>query len=311
MSADPPSESSVTYEQLQDIEDEFEELELELLRQQAKLSKPLFAKRAELVADIPNFWPLVMEQSPCEIDEFIQPSDAALLLGSLRSLSVDRFELPDGGDPRSIAIRFDFADNDHFHDTTLEKKFWWRRAKNGWSGLVSEPVDIRWKSAEKDLTGGLVSLARKVWDDHQAKQESDAKKKLKEVMNKTGLGGVSFFAWFAFRGRAISAQESDEAAEAARQARQQGRQVDDDTDSESDEYEDDLEVFPMADDVAVAIAEDLWPSAIKYFIQAQEQEAMSDAAFESDGDVSAEHEEEVEDEAGGEERPKKRRRNGE
>ncbi|RCI07465.1 hypothetical protein L249_4570 [Ophiocordyceps polyrhachis-furcata BCC 54312] len=305
------TESHVTYDQLQDLEDDFEEVELELIRQQAKLSQPLYAKRAKLVADIPNFWPLVFEQSPSDIDEYIQPSDAALLLGSLRSLSVDRFELP-GGDPRNIAIRFDFAENDHFYDQTIEKKFWWRRAKDGWTGLVSEPVDIDWKSPDKDLTGGMLALARKIWEEDgkaKNKTESDAKKQLKEQMNKTGLGGVSFFAWFGFRGRDISADESREATEAERQKRQArdaGKQVDDDDDDDKDddvedEYE--YEVFPTADDLALAIAEDLWPGATKYFIQAQEQDAMSDAGFESGGG-------EMSDDDDDDDRQKKRRRNG-
>ncbi|RDA89994.1 hypothetical protein CP533_2683 [Ophiocordyceps camponoti-saundersi (nom. inval.)] len=305
-------ESPVTYEQLQDLEDDFEEVELELIRQQAKLSEPLYAKRAKLVADIPNFWPLVFEQSPSDIDEYIQPSDAALLLGSLRSLSVDRFELPDG-DPRSISIRFDFGENDHFNNKTIEKKFWWRRAKDGWTGLVSEPVDIDWKSPDKDLTCGMLALARKIWvEDHDSggktknKDESDAKKQLREHMNKTGLGGVSFFAWFGFRGRDISAQESCEATEAERKkrkARDDGKEVEDEADDDDDDVEDEYEyeVFPTADDLALAIAEDLWPGATKYFIQAQEQDAMSDAGFESDGEMSDD---------GEDERQKKRRRNG-
>ncbi|PHH79002.1 hypothetical protein CDD80_5855 [Ophiocordyceps camponoti-rufipedis] len=312
--ASAPVESAVTYEQLQDLQDEFEEADVELLRVQDKLSKGLFAKRAKLVADIPNFWPLVFEQSPSDIDEYIQPSDAALLLGSLRSLSVERFELPDG-DPRSLSIRFDFADNDHFHDKSLEKKFWWRRAKDGWSGLVSEPVDIRWKSPEKDLTGGMLSLVRKIWEEDRSGvdsgSETEAKKELKQLMNRTGLGGVSFFAWFGFRGRPISAEESREATDMERekrQARKNGQRSDEaDTDSDDSQDEYELEIFPLAEDVALAIAEDLWPGATNYFIQAQEQEAMSDTAFESDDDDDMS----VEDDDDDHERNTKRRRNGE
>ncbi|KAF4509682.1 hypothetical protein G6O67_003826 [Ophiocordyceps sinensis] len=284
-------DTPIFYEQLEDLEYDFEDVEMELLRQQAKLTKDLYAKREKLVADIPNFWPLVFEQSPPDIDEYIQPSDAALLLGSLKSLSVDRFELP-GGDPRSVVIKFEFFENDHFENTTLEKKFWYRRAKDGWAGLVSEPVDIQWK-ADKDLTGGMLGLARKVWEEEKAGKtdETEAKKKLKEQMDSTGLGGVSFFAWFGFRGRDVSAEEDREAfkiEQERRQARKEGKEVedeedDDDDDDDDDEYE--LEIFPTADDLAVAISEDLWPGAIKYFTQAQEQDAMSDMDFESDEDM--------------------------
>lgn len=50
------------------------------VRQQYALSKPLYARRAELLTKIPNFWPLVLEQAPMDIDEYIQPSDSAILL---------------------------------------------------------------------------------------------------------------------------------------------------------------------------------------------------------------------------------------
>ncbi|KAM4056058.1 nucleosome assembly protein (NAP) domain-containing protein [Hirsutella rhossiliensis] len=297
-------DTPISYEQLEDLEDDFEEVELELLRQQAKLTKDLYAKREKLVADIPHFWPLVFEQSPPDIDEYIQPSDAALLLGSLQSLSVERFELP-AGDPRSIAIKFEFSENDHFENTTLEKRFSWRRAKDGWEGLVSEPVDIKWK-ADKDLTGGMLGLARKVWEEEKAGKtgETEAKKKLKEQMDGTGLGGMSFFAWFGFRGRDVSADEDREAykvQQERRQARKEGKEVeieDEDGDDDDDDEEYEFEIFPTADDLAVAIAEDLWPGAVKYFIQAQEQDAMSDMDFESDEDEDM-------DDAGGEKQKEK------
>ncbi|KAJ6438635.1 NAP family protein [Purpureocillium lavendulum] len=302
---------SVSYEQLEDLEEDFEDVELELLRQQAKLSKDLYAKREKIVAGIPNFWPLVFEQSPPEIDEYIQPGDSALLMGALKSLSVERFELPNG-DPRSLAIKFEFSENEHFENTTLEKKFWWREAKDGWAGLVSEPVDIKWKSADKDLTGGALALVKQVYEDDKAGkagEETEAKKKLRELLENTGIGGTSFFAFFGFRGRNISAEESVEATKVAqekRKARKEGKEVevkeDEDEDDEDDDDEYELEIFPTADDLAVCIAEDLWPGAIKYFIQAQEQDALSDMDFESDDD------DEDMEEADGEDKPPQKKR---
>ncbi|POR37682.1 Putative nucleosome assembly protein C36B7.08c, partial [Tolypocladium paradoxum] len=298
----------IAYEQLEDIEDDFEEAELELLRLQNKLTESLYVKREKVISQIPNFWPLVFEQSPADIDEYIQPSDAALLLGSIKSLSVERFELPQGH-PRSIAIKFEFNENEFFENTVLEKKFWWRRAKDGWAGLVSEPVDIKWK-ADKDLTGGLLALARKVWEEEQAgkTEETEAKKELKERMAKTGMGGVSFFAWFGFRGRNITPEEDREAAkeeQERRQARKEGKEVevkDEDEEDEGDDDEYELEIFPTADDLAVAIAEDLWPGAIKYFTEAQEQDDLSDVGFESDDD------EEMEEPDGEDNPPQKKRK---
>ncbi|PHH82115.1 hypothetical protein CDD82_6939 [Ophiocordyceps australis] len=306
----PEPESSVSYEMLEDLENEFQQVELDLIRHQAKLSNDLYAKREKIVAEIARFWPLVFEASPPDIDEYIQPSDAALLLGNLKSLSVERFELQNG-DPRSIAIRFEFGDNEHFEDKVLEKKFWWRHAKDGWSGLVSEPIDIKWKSEAKDLTGGMLGLARRVWQEDCAGKkevETEAKKQLKDKMSRTGLGGVSFFAWFGFRGRDVSAAENTKALKAEqekRQARKEGKAKDQDENDghDQDAHQDDeynLEIFPTADDLAIAIAEDLWPNAIKYFTQAQEQDVASDAWFESDGGEEEQDEANGQDEDGDE-----------
>jgi hypothetical protein len=263
------------------------------VRQQYTLSKPLYAKRAELLAKIPNFWALVLEQAPMDIDEYIQPSDSAILLTSLKTLSVSRFELDADekkGDPRNIAIRFEFAENEHFEDTVLEKKFWWRQSKDGFSGLVSEPVEIRWKKG-KDLTDGLLGLVKAVYDEQRAKPKQDAKDKkdkveltdkqkaLKEKIDKTGMGGVSFFAWFGYIGEYVSAEESRESIEEEkedRRKRKAGEKVakddedeemedDDEDEDDEDEEDDDLDIFPMGDAVAMAIADDLWPGALKYF----------------------------------------------
>ncbi|KAL6891002.1 nucleosome assembly protein [Trichoderma longibrachiatum] len=284
-------DGAVFYEQLENLEDEFEEVELELLRQQAKLTKDLYAKRAKVIAQIPSFWPLVFEQAPPDIDEYVQPTDSAVLLSSLVDLSVERFELPDG-DPRSIAIKFEFSENEYFENKVLEKKFWWRRNKDGWAGLVSEPVKINWKPG-KDLTSGLLDLVYQVWEDDKAGKgdDTEAKKKLREQMESTGLDGVSFFAWFGFRGLSISEEENQAAVkeeQAKRQARKEGKPVEDedeedDEDDDEDEYE--MEIFPTADDLAVCIAEDLWPGAIKYFLTAQEMDGQSDLSFESDEEM--------------------------
>lgn len=230
----------------------------------------------------------MLEQAPMDIDEYIQPSDSAILLSSLKNLSVSRFELDadeKNGDPRSIAIRFEFAENEHFEDTVLEKKFWWRQSKDGFAGLVSEPVEIKWKPG-KDLTEGLLSLAKAVYDEQVAKPKvenkdkkakvvlTDKQKALKEKIDQTGMGGVSFFAWFGYIGEYISAEESKQAIEEEREERRKrkaGEPVPKDEDEEmeddddDEELEDDLDIFPTGDAVAMAIADDLWPGALKYF----------------------------------------------
>ncbi|KAK4250697.1 nucleosome assembly protein [Corynascus novoguineensis] len=320
-------EAQISYEELSDLEQEFDDVETEIIRQQYALSKPLYTRRAELLAKIPNFWPLVLEQAPMDIDEYIQPSDSAILLSSLKNLSVSRFELDadeKNGDPRSIAIRFEFAENEHFEDTVLEKKFWWRQSKDGFAGLVSEPVEIKWKPG-KDLTEGLLSLAKAVYDEQVAKPKvenkdkkakvvlTDKQKALKEKIDQTGMGGVSFFAWFGYIGEYISAEESKQAIEEEREERRKrkaGEPVPKDEDEEmeddddDEELEDDLDIFPTGDAVAMAIADDLWPGALKYFIQAQEQDGMSELDFETD----EEDEDDDDEEEAGASRPQKKQK---
>jgi hypothetical protein len=87
-------------------------------------------------------------------------------------------------------------------------------------------------------------------------------------MEKTPLGSISFFTWFGFRGRKFTAEDDKigaKAEEELRKKRKAGEDIPDEDDEELDEDEYEYEVFPTGDDLAVAIAEDLWPGAIQYF----------------------------------------------
>ncbi|KAI0442619.1 nucleosome assembly protein [Xylaria telfairii] len=333
--ADVMEEINATYEGLGELEREFEDVETDIIRQQYALTKPLYEKREKLVAKIPNFWPLVIEQAPPDVDQYIQPSDSAVLLSSLKSINVYHFEIDNGdkGDPRSIAVRMDFNENEYFENKVLEKKFWYRRSKEGYAGLVSEPVPIKWKSG-KDLTQGLLDLTVKVWEqDKKQGQENGAskdkkktksedwtadQKALREKIDTFGLGGVSFFCWFGYRGQYISAEENviavqeDKKRRADKAEGKESELKDDDEDGDEDDedYEDDplaLEIFPDGDDLAVAFSEDIWPSAIKYFTQAQEADAISDFDFEEDDEEMNEGEGENDDD-GDEPPPLKKRK---
>ncbi|ESZ94142.1 putative nucleosome assembly protein C36B7.08c [Sclerotinia borealis F-4128] len=298
-------DTPVCYEDLAEIERDFDDAETEIIRLQVSLTRPLYTRRNNTVAQIPNFWALVLEQAPPDIDQYIQPSDSALLLSSLTSLHVSHFELENpktaiGGDPRSVSITWTFSSNEYFEDEKLVKKFWYRKSVGGWCGLVSEPVRINWKKG-KDLTGGLLGMVSDAWDaeqrgkknrekDGKSKDMSPQQKALEKKMANTSMGGLSFFAWFGFIGRRVSEEESKETNAkdlAKRKARKNGEKVaeSEDEDDEKDDEEDlgmSLEIFPDGDDLAIAITEDLWPGAIKYFTAAQEQDALSDADFESD-----------------------------
>ncbi|KAK3057740.1 hypothetical protein LTS18_011443, partial [Coniosporium uncinatum] len=171
-------ESAATYEDLIALEQDFEDVELDIIRRQHHLSAPIYARRAATISKIPNFWALVLEQSPPEVDQYIQPSDSKLFAECLTSISLSRFEIDDdegnsggggggggGGSPRSFSIRFEFAadKNEWFEDGVLEKKFLYRRGRDGSVGLVSEPVRIRWRKG-RDLTNGLGEAACRLWE---------------------------------------------------------------------------------------------------------------------------------------------------
>lgn len=182
----------------------------------------------------------------------------------------------------------EFAENEWFEDKVLVKKFWHRQSKGNDAGLVSEPVAIKWKAADKDLTQGMLDLAIKVWENDKKQGPSDStkvkkekdynadEKALKAKIEATGRGGVSFFAWFGFRGLNVSEEESrlaiekDKKDRAEREAgnapdllEAQEEEEDDDEDDDEDPFG--LEIFPEGDEVAIEITEDLWPNAIKYF----------------------------------------------
>lgn len=287
------------------------------MRQNYILTLPIYAERAKLVQNIPHFWAIVAEEAPQEIDRCIQPCDTAAL-SFLQDIEVTRFEVspdaPETGEPRSVKITFSFQENPWFEDRILEKKFWHRRGKDGWTGLVSDPVRIHWKKG-KDVTEGLLDevvnlfgVASKIKEvDGQTANQSGKDQftqerldemttlhrtlvdKLANDLKNIPQDAVSFFAWFGYRGREISAEESVEATRKESQKRtdlKSGKEympgnkvVTEDGDGndvesvtskaidrdEADGIELDLEIFPAGEELAVAISEDLYPGAIKYY----------------------------------------------
>jgi hypothetical protein len=270
---------------------------------------PLIQKRSEII-NMPEvqaeFWMRVFASAPPEIDEYILPGDAAVLGESLKNMTVERFELDaeGNGEPRSLRFTFEFKtgeENPFFTNEKLIKEFYWRqeisKSSSGrtrtWEGLVSDPVRINWKK-DMDLTKGLLDAAcdlaeaekKKGGDRKKLPEYAALVKKVEEVEAEAANNeeddddeempspvGVSFFGFFGYRGRDISAAKSQESAKEieARWAKvQNGEDIneagdsDDEDDDEGDSLED-AEIFPDGDDLAVAIAEDLWPDALNYY----------------------------------------------
>ncbi|KAL0258630.1 hypothetical protein SLS55_006127 [Diplodia seriata] len=280
--------TDVTYEDLIQLEQEFEDADLQIIRHQYKITQPLFAKRQEVISKLPNFWALVFEQVPPELDNFIQPSDSSIFADCLKSIEVTRFEIDDpAGSPRSFSVKFGFSPNKYFDNEVLEKKFWYRRALDGWSGLVSEPVKINWKKGQ-DITDGLTDAAVELFDARKTLSAEKVKtefkklpqyKKLLEKMELSEEGTLSFFTWFGFVSVRpfVTAEESAKATKKEaedRTKRSKGEKVEENNEEDDDEeiqlFAEESEVFPTGDELATLIAEDIWPNAIKYFTSAQE-----------------------------------------
>jgi hypothetical protein len=251
------------------------------VRQQYALEAPLYKRRSEIVSKIAGFWALVLEQAPPEVDQYIQPSDSQIFGECLTGVQVDRFEIDTS--PRSFSIQFTFDKNanEWFEDAVLEKKFWHRRAQDGWTGYVSEPVEVHWKKG-KDLTHGLTDTAFKLWEAKrkQGKIANGAGTKLsstlpeyKELVKKlerhdpTSSGFFTLFGFVSER-RFVTAEESAAATAADKERRakiRKGETVPDAVEEEDVPEDSDVEVCPHGADLATVLVEDVWPSAIKYF----------------------------------------------
>ncbi|KAK8208245.1 hypothetical protein IWZ00DRAFT_440621 [Phyllosticta capitalensis] len=315
----PAPVSDITYEDLAQLEQEFDDAELQTLREQHKIYAPLYKKRQEVVAKIPNFWALVLEQAPTEFENYVTPSDSQVFAEALKSIEVERFEINEpNGSPRSVVIRFRFdPNNEFFEDEVLEKRFWHRRALDGWSGIVSEPVKIHWKKG-KDLTQGLTDAAvdlfaaRKKQDAAAQNGSSNGSSKAskaskitklpeyKAILNKIDTNteaSLSFFTWFGFISSHgyVTAEESAEASKKEaekREKRAKGEKVEEEEEAEiddDDDFFDESEICPNGEDVAEIIVNELWPQAIKYFTAAQEADdddlsELSDAELDDDDD---------------------------
>ncbi|KAK2748518.1 hypothetical protein FQN57_000651 [Myotisia sp. PD_48] len=204
-------------------------------------------------------------------------------------------------------------ENRWFTDTKLVKDFSWRkeitRTSTGkrrvWEGLVSDPVRIHWKKG-MDPTHGLLDAACDLADAEKALLKKESKETLtdEERMNlpeyeklvekmasieaqveNEGEGddeedddvtpaGVSFFAWFGYRGAAVTAKQSeiamkDDAKKWEKIAK--GEKVDEDEEEDNDDDDEDAlsgaEIFPDGESVTIALSEDVWPNALKFYVQ--------------------------------------------
>lgn len=291
--------------ELQLIEASLSDVDTEITAKQYLMTKDILAARQSTITKIPGFWAVVFDHASSELEAAITGSDLEVFAKALKGIEIGRPEIPASanaaqvglehfGEPRSVTIRFHWAENEWFSDAVLEKSFFYRYGKDGSAGLVSDPIRVNWKPG-KDLTEGLTDAAYAFWAaqrQNPAEQQLDGVlvgdarkardaaarqlpeyKALADRLEAATNGAISFFNFFSYRGRWTSAAESVEARaelQAKRQSALEGRgglEEDDDEDDEDEDFpEEDVETFPAGHEVAVSIAEDIFPSAIEYFL---------------------------------------------
>jgi hypothetical protein len=227
------------------------------VRETTLKQRSLFERRNKVTSAITGFWPHVIEDASSALgfDEHITPEDAEAL-SHLVELNVVRPNV-EKGDPRDVEITFKFEESDYMPAQTITKFFTYQSTKPGLTGLISTPVAINWKPG-KDLTAGINQAAIDAFEERKAKKDSKKGKgsakfgakeeKLQELL----MQNSSFFIWFSYTGVHHDLGESEG------------------DDDDSDKMVDDepmgpVEAFPWGDELAVQIAEDVYPSAVKYF----------------------------------------------
>lgn len=285
---------------------------------------PIFAQRQKTIERIPGFWATVFDNAAIELEGAVTSKDSEVFAAALTNLTVSRPEIPSGakptdsgiekfGEPRSINITFHFKQNEWFTDSALSKTFYWRRSKDGTTSLVSDPIKINWKQG-KDITNGLTDAAYALWvaqkkgnqldgvyEGEIHKKRDAAAKALPEYKTLAALlekeyseeaeaaGATSFFNFFSYRGRWISAAENAEAFAEVKAKRAAALAGEDDDDEDEDDEEDfeiaeeDVETFAPGHEIALNIADDIFVDAINYFL-ADEIDIDSDVDLDSDED---------------------------
>ena len=222
-------------------------------------SKPLYEERARLIKQILGFWSKVLQSDhvPPAIESCIYACDIPVL-DSLTAIEVTRFEVdedPERGDPRSFRLRFEVSHNEFLAKRVLEKTFWYRSDVDGRTALVSEPVEIGYSKTPQG-----------------------------NALAKCVASAESFFAFFRYRGCDVTAEGSAgltedllgsknvismiarpkverETTDGGLESLLKGTVSSEDDDDDSVAHE----PPPLGEAIAVAISEDLYPGALKYF----------------------------------------------
>ena len=222
-------------------------------------SKPIYKDRANLIEQVPGFWSKVLQSDdvPAAIESAIHACDVPVL-EFLRAIEVTRYEVDkdaERGDPRSFKITLEFSPNEFIVDRTLEKIFKYGGIQDSATGLASETVKVNYSETPQgaELAESVArsesvfaffryrcgSVTRGNPNGHMKKRslngECEVDSSLLETEPKAFDGDLESML------QRMSPPNDDEHGLLA------------------------TEAFPPAEDIAIAISEDLYPNALKYF----------------------------------------------
>lgn len=209
-------------------------------------------------------------------------------LAAVKSLNIERYQITSAteGEPRSLRFTFEFDKNDWFEDTTVVKEFEYITGEdnNVPGALVSKPVTFKWKKKGKKSNNGFLDLAVDLYKAEEAIKLRDGKsgtdlqivereglwqyEKLREKLEKAADDPEVQPTWldfFGFRG-AVARKPETKKAEAANGKVEDNEGEDEDMD-EDDEDDGmlDVEIFPSGEEIAITLADDLWPNVMDFF----------------------------------------------
>lgn len=289
--ADPQIQAAFT--QLAKLEADFAAVELDALRQKEYSMRELYKRRHEVTSQIPDFWQTVLttaaDSGPEDPLNLIEGS----VVPYIKSLQVERYQIKSGseGEPRSLRFMFEFEENDFFEDKIVVKDFEFRAEAGETGGLASTPITFTWKKGAKK--SGMNKLLDAASDLYKAEQVlvSDSKlmveqqereslwqyEKLNEAIERAEEDEdreLSFLDWFGFRG-SVNIGKGEAAVKA------DNDDAEEDEDSEDDGMLD-VEIFPAGADLAIAIADELWPNVMDAFIAGQAEDDLDDLEDDED-----------------------------
>ena len=241
-----------------------------LVRRKEHALKPLYETRTALLSQIPQFWSIVFLNAPEEIQQVYDPADIGVL-SAITNFNVERYGITSAekGEPRSLRFTFEFGENQFIEDKLVTKEFEYSER-----GLVSRSVGLKWKKG-RDLTSGVLGRAVELEAAEAAlgvKEVEDAEReglwqyeKLRERLEivdeeDDGRAMGSFWSWLGYRGPVRERKEK-----AKKEVNGQGGDESEDEDEDEDDGMLDVEIYPNGEEVAIMMAEDLWPNVMDTF----------------------------------------------